>query len=239
MREQGGVASCRGIAVLSLGRHTLLAVWKVVVCACRLRGRGSLNGWSVFQPRLAGSKVLDERRQPPLDSPIALVLMSEIRRFHAGARRTLCQLEQCSGWVAPAAFPHAVPAGVGGGWDANLILIFQFQIFLMQFRSFARRTRRHSRSSWGCSAPAASPHADQRRWGVVWAAQTCSLVPFEFWAHQSHRFSSLKSGVVPWERGARAVSWSSARVQPHLQLLLTVGLREWGMEGREYLLLTH
>ena len=119
VREHGGVAACRGIALLSLGRHKWSAVWKVVVCACRLRGRGSLYGRSVIQPRLAGSKVLDERRQPPLDSPIALVLNSEIRWIQAGARRTRCQLEQCSGWVAPAASPHGGPAGVEGGWDAN------------------------------------------------------------------------------------------------------------------------
>ena len=90
---------------------------------------GSLNGSSVIQPRLARRKVLDERRQPPLNSPVALVLTSEIRWTHAGARRMRCQLELCSGWVAPPGYPHSGPAGLWGGWDANLLLTFQLQIF--------------------------------------------------------------------------------------------------------------
>jgi len=51
-----------------------------------------------------------------LDSPVSSILKSEIRRLPVGARRTRCQLEQCSGSAAPAASPHGGPAGVGDGW---------------------------------------------------------------------------------------------------------------------------
>ena len=160
--------------------EALLSVYKVVLCACRLRGRGTFNGSSVIQPRLAGNKVLDERH---LLWTHQSHWCSILKSFHAGARRTRGQLELCSEWVAPSGSPHGGPAGVWGGWDANLLLTFEFQIFLKHFRSFARRTRHHSHSRWGWGAPTASPHTYQRRWGVVWAAQTCSLVPFEFWTH--------------------------------------------------------
>jgi len=50
-----------------------------------------------------------------LDSPISLILKSEIRHIPVGARRTRCQLEQCSGPAAPVTSPHGGPAGVGDG----------------------------------------------------------------------------------------------------------------------------
>ena len=50
-----------------------------------------------------------------LDSPISLILKSEIRQLPAEARRTRCQMEQCSGSTAPVASPHGGSAGVGDG----------------------------------------------------------------------------------------------------------------------------
>ena len=50
-----------------------------------------------------------------LGSPISLILKSEIRHIPVGARRTRCQLEQCSESAAPVTSPHGGPVGVGDG----------------------------------------------------------------------------------------------------------------------------
>jgi len=50
-----------------------------------------------------------------LHSPISLILKSEIRQLPAGAQRTRCQVEQCSGSTAPVASPHGGSVGVGEG----------------------------------------------------------------------------------------------------------------------------
>ena len=50
-----------------------------------------------------------------LGSPMSLIPKSEIRHIPVRARRTRCQLEQCSGSPAPVISPHGGPAGVGDG----------------------------------------------------------------------------------------------------------------------------
>jgi len=50
-----------------------------------------------------------------LDSPISLILKSEIKQLPAEARRTRCQAGQCSGSTATVASPHGGSAGVGDG----------------------------------------------------------------------------------------------------------------------------